>query len=213
MTSPMLRSWPASTLRGRSGLALAVLLSSASGALGATLPAQGTEAVEAAAPKAAMAAETPLFGGRVIVHMASLPENMSYPIENSAVTRRMLYEVSETLVLKDWETTEWVPSVAKAWFEEDMLVLNDLMEGEAKIDGEVEVAVFRSLDDGTFDEENLVPRRAIYGSITETEAGWIVEPVSPGSDLKETVTIPKAKGERVEKASVVTFQLLSLIHI
>ena len=31
-----------------------------------------------------------LYGGRVIVHLASLPENICYPIENSAITRRLL---------------------------------------------------------------------------------------------------------------------------
>ncbi len=202
MKSPMLRSWPASTLGGRSGLALAFLLTSAGGALGATDPVQETEAVEASAPKADATDGTPLFGGRVIVHMPSLPENMSYPIENSAVTRRMQYEVNETLLLKDWDTTLWVPNVAKAWTEEDLLLLNDLADGESKIEGEVEVTVFRSIEDNT-----LVPRRAVYGSITETDGGWTVEPKSASSDLKATVTIPKDKGERVERGSVFTFEL------
>ena len=206
MKSPILRSWPASTICGRSSVALALLLSSAGGALAGAHPVQESagapEAVEAAAPKANATDETPLFGGRVIIHMATLPENMSYPIENSAVTRRMQYEVHESLLMKDWDSTLWVPNVAKAWHTEDMLLLNELKDGEEKIPGEVEVIVRRSIEDSA-----LVPRRAVYGTITETGAGWTVEPASPKSDITGALAIPKSVGERVEKGSVFTFEL------
>ena len=208
MKSLILGSWTASAIRGRSSVALTILFSSTGAALGATYPVQevrgaaALEAVEAGAPTPSMADETPLFGGRVIVHMASLPENMNYSIENSAVTRNMLYEVHETLLLKDWDSTLWVPNVAKAWTVEDMLLLADLEEGGEKMAGEVEVIVRRSIGDSA-----LVPRRAIYGSITETDEGWTVKPVSTKSDLTGPITVPKALGERVEKASVFTFDL------
>lgn len=56
--------------------------------------------------------KAPLYGGRAIVHVPSLPENMCYPIENSAVTRRFLYETHETLLLQDWWSHDYVPDAA-----------------------------------------------------------------------------------------------------
>ena len=61
------------------------------------------------------------WGGRVIVHMASMPENLSYPIENSAYTRRILREVHEFLIKRDWESWEWGPSLADKWEVEEVL--------------------------------------------------------------------------------------------
>ena len=54
-----------------------------------------------------------------------MPENLCYPIENSAYTRRWLREVHESLLLRDWEYLDYGPSAAKSWIEEDMLVLVD----------------------------------------------------------------------------------------
>lgn len=191
MTSPLFRPLSPSTILGSAGVVLALLVTSAgvSQAAGGGVTA-GQEDAES---------ETPLFGGRVIVHIPSLPENMCYPIENSAETRRMLFEVHETLLLKDWDTTLHVPNVAKAWHVEDMVVLND---DAPAVPGEVEVQVYRSLDD-----LSLVPRRAVYGNVSG--GGTRVEPASPGSDLAEAVTIPAASVDRVEKGSVFTFELRS----
>ena len=191
MKSPILRSSQVSTFAGRFGMALALLLSSAAGS-------SAQKVVKDANPTD----QAPLFGGRVIVHMSLLPENMSYPIENSADTRRLQYMAHESLLLKDWDTTQWVPNVAKAWYVEDMLLLNELQEGETKIEGEVEALVYRSIDDTA-----LVPRRAVYGKIEESADGWTVTPVSPDSDIKRSITVPKSVGERVERGTVFTFQL------
>ena len=65
----------------------------------------------------------PAYGGRVIIHQASMPESLAYMIENSAYTRRILYEVSETLILQNWETWEHEPVVARSWDTEDQLIL------------------------------------------------------------------------------------------
>ncbi|WP_145200593.1 ABC transporter substrate-binding protein [Planctomycetes bacterium Poly30] len=184
MTSLLLRPLP---------VALALLLSSAGLAL-----AGGNGVTEASSgPVTAVQDETPLFGGRVIVHIPSMPENMCYPIENSGVTRRMQYECHETLLLKDWNTTLWVPSVARAWHIEDMVVLKD---DAPEVPGEVEVRVYRSQED-----RELVPRRAVYGKANE--AGTEVSPGSPMSDLPEEVSIPASSIDRVERGCVFTFKL------
>ncbi len=187
---------PTASKLGRTGAALALLLTTA-GVSQAVNGTEGEALVEASVGAPAAQSETPLFGGRVIVHIPSLPENMSYPIENSAVTRRMQYEVHETLLLKDWDTTLYVPNVAKAWHVEDMVILK---EGAPKIEGEVEVQVHRSLTDRT-----IVPRRAVYGAASDD--GGSVRPASPKSDLAAPITIPAGSIDRVEKGCVFTFEI------
>ena len=117
-TSPSARSWsPTLPL----GLVAALAVSPAAHAVG------GDDADEAVADQFHPAkgdGKAPLYGGRAIVHIPSLPENMCYPIENSAVTRRFLHETHETLLLQDWWSHEYVPDAAASWVEEDLVVLN-----------------------------------------------------------------------------------------
>ncbi len=55
----------------------------------------------------------PAFGGRAIVHLEAMPPTLCYTIENSAVTRRIQYELNETLLTQDWETHDFGPNLAE----------------------------------------------------------------------------------------------------
>jgi ABC-type transport system substrate-binding protein len=61
----------------------------------------------------------PSYGGRVVVHLGSMPPSLCFPIENSTNTRNILYEVHETLLRLDWETWERLPSLARERIVED----------------------------------------------------------------------------------------------
>ncbi|MCE9593509.1 MAG: hypothetical protein K8S98_04885 [Planctomycetes bacterium] len=86
----------------------------------------------------------PSFGGRVIVRIDALPPSLNFALDGSAVTRRMLYELHETLLGTDWETGELVPDVADKWEVEDTLILQRVdaagapvrLVGEVSRDGE-----------------------------------------------------------------------------
>lgn len=145
---------------------------------------------------------TPLYGGTVIVHTASMPKHMSYPTENSAVTRRVLYEVHESLLLQDWETHEYVPNVAKAFDTEDMLVLN---EGAAANypDSVMDLLVA----DPESEEGQHVTARIIYGKVEERGGSYLVTPLSRGSLLSEPLEVAREDVDRVEAGTVMTFYL------
>ncbi|MEM6675748.1 MAG: ABC transporter substrate-binding protein [Planctomycetota bacterium] len=141
----------------------------------------------------------PLYGGRVIVHIPSLPENMCYPIENSAVTRRFLYETHESLLLQDWWSHDFVPNAAASWVEEDLVVLT---ADAPKIEGEVEAQVVRR--DG---ETGLRAVRAVYGKASDGADGVRLKPASKGSSLKAPIDIPAGSVERIERGTVFTLSL------
>jgi peptide/nickel transport system substrate-binding protein len=149
---------------------------------------------------------TPRYGGRVIVHLASLPENICYPIENSAVTRRILYEVHEMLLIQDWEYHDYRPSAAESWVTEDMLVLTPAAAEEWKGKGAVDVRVKRK---GELKEGQQVHRAAValYGKVEENEDGYTVSPLSKGSALSAPVNVPASAVASVERGTVFTFNL------
>jgi ABC-type transport system substrate-binding protein len=65
----------------------------------------------------------PAYGGRAIVHFESTPSNLNPMLEKSAYARRILYELHETLLLRDWsEPTRTVPVLAERYEVEDTLV-------------------------------------------------------------------------------------------
>ena len=138
--------------------------------------------------------KAPLYGGRAIVHVPSLPENMCYPIENSAVTRRFLYETHETLLLQDWWSHDYVPDAAASWVEEDLVVLNP---DAPAVEGEIAAQVVRRGEG----ETGLREVRAVYGSITDAGANWTISPMSKGSSIAGPVQVPKGAVERVERGS------------
>ncbi|MEM8711538.1 MAG: ABC transporter substrate-binding protein [Planctomycetota bacterium] len=199
MSHPALRSWLTPHASLRWGAPALLLLGSAPLVAAQAGNAAGTP-VEASAAKD----ETPLFGGRVILHIPSMPENMSYPIENSAETRRMLYEVHETLLLEDWESTELVPNVAHTFYVEDLVILKP----DASVEGAIDVQVHRALDQQIEGKEReLVPAKAVYGDIADGGADWKITSDSPGSDFAGGISVPKDAVDRVEKGAVYTFAL------
>jgi peptide/nickel transport system substrate-binding protein len=143
---------------------------------------------------------TPLYGGRVIIHTPSLPENLCYPIENSAYTRRWLREVHESLLLRDWEYLDYGPSVAKSWIVEDMLVL--VNGAESRYSG---AKLLRVKPQG---EEEQSEAFVLFGEVSETPTGWRVEPKTEGGSALGAETLVSADDvSSVQQGSVFTFQL------
>lgn len=120
-------------------------------------------------------------GGRVIVHVSSYPKHMNYMTENSATTRRILREVHETLIGRNWETWEFEPVVSESWVEEDTLVLSG-GRGE--------------------DNSNIY-----FGKITEEGDEYVITPISMGNTLKEVKRVKKAEGMELQRGNVFTFKL------
>lgn len=123
----------------------------------------------------------PRRGGRVIVHVSSFPKHMNYTTENSATTRRILREVHETLVDRDWETWEHRPVVAESFVIEDTLVLP-----------------------GGRGDDNA---NIYYGKITEEGDEYVIQPISTGNKLKETKRVKKEDGMELQLGNVFTFKL------
>jgi len=57
----------------------------------------------------------PAYGGRATIHLEALPKTLNYALETSAVTRRILYELNETLLTEDWNTLELVPNLCASF--------------------------------------------------------------------------------------------------
>lgn len=130
------------------------------------------------------AATTPLNpkkGGRVIVHLSSLPKHINYMTENSAVTRRMLREVHEPLVQRNWEFWHEEPVLAEEWWIEDTVIKT-----------------------GGRGEDNA---NVLYGKVTDDGDHWLVTPLSPHHALGEPMRVPKDEVESVERETVFTFKL------
>jgi len=147
-------------------------------------------------------APQPVYGGRVIVHLLSLPASLNNAIENSAVTRRLHYEVHETLLAQDWVTHEYVPSVCERFEREDMLVLSH--EAATRYPAAVRVRV---LDREQTQKRTQREADVLYGRVSETAAGYRVEPLSQGSALAETLLVPSRDVHRLERGAVYTFHL------
>ena len=124
---------------------------------------------------------TPGYGGSVTVHLPRLPRNINYMIENSSYTRWFSWELHEYLVMRDWETWELEPRLARRWDTEDTLVLKG-GRGEGK--------------------ENI-----LYGKVTEDGDDYVVQPLSPAHDLAEPARVPKSEVESLERGTVFTFHL------
>ncbi|MEL6716229.1 MAG: hypothetical protein AAFP86_20785, partial [Planctomycetota bacterium] len=142
--------------------------------------------------------KAPLYGGRVIVHLPSLPKHTNYATENSGYTRNFLYEVHETLLLQDWWTTEYVPAAAEEVTTEDLVVLTP---DAPSVPGEIQAEVVRR-DGG--DGRRVV--RAVYGQVVGDRA-LTVTPLTQGNPLTEPTHLPAASVERVERSSVFTFAI------
>ena len=145
----------------------------------------------------------PVYGGRVIVHLSSMPENINYAIENSAVTRRMLYEVHESLLLQDWETFKYIPKLAESYDSEDMLVLKSSVA-----EGTYGAAVKMRVRDMAAEADDAMKEAFIlYGMVTDSGDSYTVTPISRGSSLAEAITVPKDHVEAHEEGTVTTWTL------
>ncbi|MCA9001609.1 MAG: hypothetical protein KDB61_06785, partial [Planctomycetes bacterium] len=148
---------------------------------------------------------TPLYGGRVIVHSASLPKHTNYVTENSAYTRRMLFELHETLLIKDWESHRYVPRLAAADpVIEDSLVITQ--EAKAKYPT-TDVVLKRLAKEGETGDTGFVTEAVLYGEVTDEGDFYTVKPISFMNPLKETVQVPKADAPRLERGTVFNFEL------
>jgi len=57
----------------------------------------------------------PAYGGRATIHLESLPKSLNYAIDTAGVTRRILFELNETLLTEDWNTLELVPNLCASF--------------------------------------------------------------------------------------------------
>ena len=144
---------------------------------------------------------TPLYGGRAIVHLASMPKHMNYVTENSAVTTRMLYEVHETLLKQDWEFHEFRPRVASGYEVEDMLVLAD--------GAEVRYSGAKTLRVRPLGYPEPFDGYVLYGKITElSSGGYLVEPqTTGGSAIGAAIEVAAADCLSLERGCALTFKL------
>lgn len=63
----------------------------------------------------------PSRGGDLVVHVPALPRSLNYMIESSSTARRILNELHEPLLRRDWESWEWTGVLAERWTVEDVL--------------------------------------------------------------------------------------------
>lgn len=145
----------------------------------------------------------PVYGGRVIIHLSSMPENINYAIENSAVTRRMLYEVHESLLLQDWETFEYVPKLAERFDVEDMLVL----KGGVAADAYPAAISLRVRDFAAKADDAQKDALVLYGKVADNGDSYTVTPISKGAALEGAITVAKTDVEAHEEGTVTTWYL------
>ncbi|MEW6073399.1 MAG: ABC transporter substrate-binding protein [Planctomycetota bacterium] len=135
----------------------------------------------------------PAYGGRIIVHLANLPKSMNRVIENAQVVTNMLYEVSDTLLRRDWETWEFAPRLAERYEVEDAVVLRPEAAGK--------YAAARTAGEGE-------RRRAfLFGTVEEREEAIVVRPASAANPLAGELVLPAADVSAVERGTVFTFHL------
>lgn len=145
-------------------------------------------------------APAPVYGGRVIVHLSSLPKHMNYVTENSAVTRRMLYEAHETLLHQDWEHHDLRPRLVRDYDVEDMVVLQPGAEARH--------AAAKALRVRPVGHEIPFDGYVLFGRVEEAVDQVRVIPVSRGgSALDDPVAVPAADVLAIERGCVVTFRL------
>lgn len=123
----------------------------------------------------------PAYGGRAILHMESMPKTLCLAIENSAVLRRILYEVNETLLLRNWDTNVLECDLCTSYDVEDTLVT--------------------ARGPGVHDKD------LVFGKIREDGDEWVVTPISKENPLKSETRVKKSDALRVDRGTVFTFRL------
>lgn len=137
---------------------------------------------------------SPAYGGSVVVHLSSMTEGLNRAVENSAVSRWMLYEVHDSLILQNWETWEIDPSLATSWTEEDQLIL--------KAGADETYPAARAIGSG--DKERLV----LFGKATDAGDSYTLKALSKDNPLGATeLSVAKSDVVAIERGTVFTFTL------
>ncbi|MEM7306505.1 MAG: ABC transporter substrate-binding protein [Planctomycetota bacterium] len=136
----------------------------------------------------------PAYGGRVIIHLSTMPQHIQKTTENSAAVTWMYYAVHDFLAYQDWERWHMEPRVAKSWDTEDTLVLKD---GVGDKYGEAAVVI------GEGDKRRTV----VYGAVSEEGEHYQVSGVSPGAPAGDGLHVAKADVVALERGTVFTFHL------
>jgi peptide/nickel transport system substrate-binding protein len=191
------------------------------GALGQSQVGPGPAEVDAFHPSklAKEAQPKPAYGGRVVVHLESMPANINRAIENSAVTRNMHHNVHESLVAQDWESWQYVPNLAASWDTEDLVALKPdaaskyatrpNADGTTAIASKVKVRIPRAeldrLPAGSPEQREVT---AVFGRVEEVDGGYRVSSGSANNPLgAEPLFVAKDDVLQIELGSVFTFHL------
>lgn len=130
----------------------------------------------------------PAYGGRATIHLERLPKSLNNVLENEGVVRRMMLELHETLLARDWETLELGPSLATSWTVEDAVHLRPGIAskppGSYEIGGETIVlglaqdraddVVIRPGPSAALDGSTGVLRTLSHESVTRVERGTVI---------------------------------------
>lgn len=139
-------------------------------------------------------AAKPAYGGRVIIHLSTMPKHLQRATENSAVVDWMWDAIHDQLGFQNWETWEMDPRLATSWDTEDTLILTPAAAQKygaaAKAMGEGDKA-----------------RKIIFGAVTETPEGYKVNPVSAGNPAGKDLAVAKADVTSLERGTVFTMHL------
>lgn len=130
----------------------------------------------------------PAYGGRATIHLERLPKSLNNVLENEGVIRRIMLELHETLLLRDWETLELAPNLATSWTVEDAVHLKPgiatKVPGSFVIGGETIVlglaqdlgdhVVIRAGPSAVLDGSNGVLRDLSRESVARVEHGSVI---------------------------------------
>jgi hypothetical protein len=114
------------------------------------------------------------------VYSEETPKSLCATVDNSGATRRILYELHETLLLRDWETTQWKPDLALRWDVQDRLVPKP--------------------------GADIPPAEYLIGTISERGDSYVVDP-KPGYVSPDVPVVAKKDVESIERGTVLTFRL------
>ncbi|MBI5434862.1 MAG: hypothetical protein HZA52_18665 [Planctomycetes bacterium] len=156
---------------------------------------------------------TPAYGGRVIVRTDLMPPSLNYALDGAAVTRRILYEVHETLAVADFATGELAPDLAASWDVEDSLFLKRTVSpGAADETGAAGETRAADQTGAAGALERLVGVVTCDGEHYELRAR---DPHAPGAGANATATpirVPVADVQSLERGTVITFHLRRDVH-
>ncbi len=137
---------------------------------------------------------TPAYGGRVIIHLSTMPKHLQRTTENSAVVDWIWDAVHDQLAFQDWENWNMKPRLATGWETEDTLVLKP--EAAAKY-GPAAVEI------GSGERAHKV----VYGKVSLTDAGYAVSALSAGNPTGQGLSVAADDVASVELGTVFTFHL------